>query len=203
MSTTALCNSTTDKATYQAPPTMLTLVKMSIKPSRSMVALQRQQARCITVSSCIYIDQACCRTSPMEAWAVQDHSQSICLSCMHLPSGSPHTSPYLWPAIFSAEQRMCSPHIHAVLDHSHPPDLLTAWCDGEWHLGLDAGCQRLARHRGRALHVLIRGVGAGANQARLQLRRPAVLSQGICRSNRKMGWERVEVCTMAAAQRAP
>ena len=43
------------------------------------------------------------------------------------------------------------------------------------HLGLDASSQGLSADRGSALHVLIAGVGAGADEACLQLGRPAVL----------------------------
>ena len=44
-------------------------------------------------------------------------------------------------------------------------DLLRAGRDGKGHLGLDARGQGLLGHRGGAHHVLVRGVGAGANQA--------------------------------------
>ena len=42
------------------------------------------------------------------------------------------------------------------------------------HLGLDACSQSLAGHAGSTLHVLVAGVGAGANQACLQLCGPLV-----------------------------
>jgi hypothetical protein len=42
------------------------------------------------------------------------------------------------------------------------------------HLGLDAGVQGLAGNAGGALHVLIAGVGARADEARLELRGPLV-----------------------------
>lgn len=42
------------------------------------------------------------------------------------------------------------------------------------HLGLNAGVERLAGDGGRALHVLVAGVGARPDQARLQLGRPLV-----------------------------
>lgn len=47
------------------------------------------------------------------------------------------------------------------------------------HLGLDACSQSLAGHAGSALHVLVAGVGAGADEARLQLRRPLVRLQRL------------------------
>ncbi len=54
------------------------------------------------------------------------------------------------------------------------------------HLGLDAGGQRLLGHRGGAHHVLVRGVGAGANQAgcRAQGRRAG---RGVSRGS-SAGW---------------
>ena len=58
-------------------------------------------------------------------------------------------------------------------------DLLRAGGDCEGHLGLDAGCQSLLGHGGCPLHVLVRAVGAGPDQARLEIGWPLVLAQCI------------------------
>lgn len=48
-------------------------------------------------------------------------------------------------------------------------------------LGLDARIQGLACNTGSALHVLVAGVGAGADEASLQLTRPLVCLQRLCK----------------------
>ena len=54
-------------------------------------------------------------------------------------------------------------------------DLLGAGADGEGDLGLDAGVQGLLGDGGGAGHVLVGRVGAGADEASLELRGPAGL----------------------------
>lgn len=44
-------------------------------------------------------------------------------------------------------------------------DLLWAWCHGERWLGFDSMLQSLLGNAGRSTHVLIRAVGAAANQS--------------------------------------
>jgi hypothetical protein len=65
-------------------------------------------------------------------------------------------------------KQLCHPHPHPPRPPPPPPPPIT-------YLGLDACCECLPGHTCCALHVLIAGVGAGANQACLELRRPAVL----------------------------
>ena len=54
-------------------------------------------------------------------------------------------------------------------------DLLAAGGDVERALRLEALVQRLLHKRGHAAHVLVAGVGAGPDEAVLDLQRPAVL----------------------------
>ena len=65
-------------------------------------------------------------------------------------------------------------HCMLALARAGPPG-----CASWPHLGLDACSQSLAAHRGSALHVLVAGVGAGADEASLELSRPAVLLDGL------------------------
>jgi hypothetical protein len=58
------------------------------------------------------------------------------------------------------------------------PDLLGARRDVEGPLGLEPLVQRLLDHRGDAAHVLVAGVGAGADEAVLHLEGPARLLGG-------------------------
>jgi hypothetical protein len=57
-------------------------------------------------------------------------------------------------------------------------DLLRARRDEKARLGLDAVVQRLLRQRGGPRHVLVRRVGARADQAHLELLGPVVLLHG-------------------------
>mmetsp|Transcript_17846 Transcript_17846/g.49936 ORF Transcript_17846/g.49936 Transcript_17846/m.49936 type:complete len:278 (+) Transcript_17846:639-1472(+) len=66
-------------------------------------------------------------------------------------------------------------YIHDAVTFNGGADLLGAWADGEGDLGLDACVESLLGNGCSAGHVLVGGVCAGADEASLELRWPAVL----------------------------
>eukprot|EP00053_Salpingoeca_punica_P020385 m.211399 g.211399 ORF g.211399 m.211399 type:complete len:843 (+) comp18318_c0_seq1:197-2725(+) len=81
-------------------------------------------------------------------------------------------------------------------------DLLGAGRDGELGLGLDAVVQHLLGHAGRALHVLVGGVGAAADEADAELDRPVVLLELLGKLGERVGQIRGEGAVDVRLQRA-
>ena len=71
-------------------------------------------------------------------------------------------------------------HLHEAVALDRCADLLRPRGHCEWDFGLDPRLQRLLRHAGRPHHVFVRAVGAGADEPRLELARPAVLPHVLC-----------------------